>query len=206
MKKYLLLIAFLSVSQFFYAAKTTNNESDSDVTSNVSQAFQVDFYAGANSQACKEYAIEGIWKKNLKNNWYFNTGLSLTLDDSPKYLKKGHQRDMFEIGVPLQIEYGKLNFYKSSFYGLFGFMPAFYTTLKAKNWNDIDYNRVNGYMKSGLILSPSLEIGGNIPLSSVLIRIGGFWNYKINCTPGRYNVYRHEAGLSFVGLKAGVIF
>ncbi|MBD5307770.1 MAG: hypothetical protein HDS15_00625 [Bacteroides sp.] len=113
---------------------------------------------------------------------------------------------MFEVGVPVQLEWGRLSFGKSSFYGLVGFSPVFYSTLSAKTWNFATGTSENDEKKSGCLISPTIEAGGNIPFQNTLIRIGVFYKSKLNCTPDGYNVYRHVGGLNFIGLKAGVIF
>ena len=173
---------------------------------NPGQAFQISAFAGANSQTSKDFGVEGVWKKNIHPNLFINCGLSLGLDYTNKINKYTNARNMFEVGVPVQLEWSRLSFGKSSFYGLVGFSPIFYSTLSAKTWSDSAHANINDKKKSGFLFSPTIEAGGNIPFRNTLVRIGVFFKSKLNCTPDGYNVYRHVGGLNFIGLKAGVIF
>lgn len=173
---------------------------------NPDHALQVSAYAAANSQTSKDFGIEGVWKKNIHRDLFINCGLSVAMDYTNKINKYTNTRNMFEAGIPVQLEWSRLSFGKSSFYGLVGFSPVFYTTLSAKTWSSSAGMVVKDLKKSGLLITPTIEAGGNIPLQHTLIRIGVFFKSKLNCTPDGYNVYRNVGGLNFIGLKAGVIF
>ena len=173
---------------------------------NPDHALQVSAYAAANSQTSKDFGIEGVWKKNIHRDLFINCGLSVAMDYTNKINKYTNTRNMFEAGIPVQLEWSRLSFGKSSFYGLVGFSPVFYTTLSAKTWSSAAGMVVKDLKKSGLLITPTIEAGGNIPLQHTLIRIGVFFKSKLNCTPDGYNVYRNVGGLNFIGLKAGVIF
>ena len=173
---------------------------------NPGHAFQVSAFAGANSQTSKDFGVEGVWKKNIYPNLFINCGLSLEMDYTNKVNKYSNRRNMFEVGVPVQLEWSRLSFGKSSFYGLIGFSPVFYSTLSAKTWSPSAGAVIKDAKKSGCLISPTIEAGGNIPMQNTLIRIGVFYKSKLNCTPDGYNVYRHVGGLNFIGVKAGVIF
>ena len=173
---------------------------------NPDHALQVSVYAAANSQTSKDFGIEGVWKKNIHRDLFINCGLSVAMDYTNKINKYTNTRNMFEAGIPVQLEWSRLSFGKSSFYGLVGFSPVFYTTLSAKTWSSSAGMVVKDLKKSGLLITPTIEAGGNIPLQHTLIRIGVFFKSKLNCTPDGYNVYRNVGGLNFIGLKAGVIF
>lgn len=173
---------------------------------NPNHALQVSAYAAANSQTSKDFGIEGVWKKNIHRDLFINCGLSVAMDYTNKINKYTNTRNMFEAGIPVQLEWSRLSFGKSSFYGLVGFSPVFYTTLSAKTWSSSAGMVVKDLKKSGLLITPTIEAGGNIPLQHTLIRIGVFFKSKLNCTPDGYNVYRNVGGLNFIGLKAGVIF
>lgn len=173
---------------------------------NPDHALQVSAYAAANSQTSKDFGIEGVWKKNIHRDLFINCGLSVAMDYTNKINKYTNTRNMFEAGIPVQLEWSRLSFGNSSFYGLVGFSPVFYTTLSAKTWSSSAGMVVKDLKKSGLLITPTIEAGGNIPLQHTLIRIGVFFKSKLNCTPDGYNVYRNVGGLNFIGLKAGVIF
>ena len=173
---------------------------------NPGHAFQVSAFAGANSQTSKDFGIEGVWKKKIHQDLFINCGLSLGMDYTNKVNKYSNKRNMFEVGVPVQLEWSRLSFGKSSFYGLVGFSPVFYSTLSAEAWSASANAMIKDAKKSGCLITPTIEVGGNIPLRNTLIRIGVFYKSKLNCTPDGYNVYRHVGGLNFIGLKAGVIF
>lgn len=155
----------------------------------INNAFAIDVKMGAGLFAGKEYGIEGFWKKNVASNWYFNCGLSLTISDR-KFEDQNHCNE-FEVGIPLQIEYSQLAKQSSSLYALVGITPAMFTKMTAPD----------EYKKSGFILSPLAEVGGNIPAGNYLLRIGAYATYKIN-----NDVYKDCIGRAFIGGKIGVIF
>ena len=197
--RFLILIAVLCLFGVRAHSQTAGIE-------NPGHAFQISAFAGANSQTSKDFGVEGVWKKNIHPDLFINCGLSLGLDYTNKINKYTNTRNMFEVGVPVQLEWSRLSFGKSSFYGVVGFSPLFFTTLSAKTWSSSEGMIVKDLKKSGCLISPTIEAGGNIPFKNTLIRIGVFYKSKLNCTPDGYNVYRHAGGLNFIGLKAGVIF
>lgn len=157
---------------------------------------------GANrSAAAKEMGIEGVWKQKIGNNLFFNGGLALTLTHTN--MIRIVKRDMLEIGVPLQLELGKLGRPFASLYGSFGITPAFFSTTSRKIWLKEEWTD-GGDKKSGFLIAPALEFGGNLPIGATLMRIGVYGTYKINCTSGDHNVYT-EAGKCFLGAKIGFI-
>lgn len=172
-------------------------------TNPVTNAFAISGYVGANRFAAKEIGLEGVWKHALKSSLFFNAGLSLTVDYAD-FGSHGVHRGMLEIGVLLQIELGRLDRSTASLYGILGISPAVYTTLKATKWNGS--TRVDDVSKTGFIVAPRLEFGGNIPVGSTIMRLGVYGVYKINCTAGDYNVYTiGGAGRMFLGAKIGVV-
>lgn len=170
----------------------------------VKHAIQISGYLGANRYASKEIGISGVWKQNIGTNLYFNGGLSLAIGHS--VFSHVQQRNMFEVGIPLQIELGKLNHQKAGLYGAFGIAPTVYSTMSAKKWDNDKYVDVDKDLKkSGFLIAPSLEFGGNIPVSTTIMRIGVYGTYKINCTAGDYDVYKNCAGRCFLGAKIGFV-
>lgn len=170
----------------------------------VRHAVQISGHVGTNRYASKEIGLSGVWKQNIGTNLYFNGGLSFAIDHSN--FTQSSKRNMFEAGIPLQIEYGKLNHQKASLYGLFGITPTVYSTMSVKEWDGDKFVDADGDLKkSGFLVAPVLEFGGNIPVGNAIMRIGVYVTYKINCTTGTYDVYGHSAGRCFLGAKIGVI-
>jgi len=163
----------------------------------VKHAIEIAGYIGTSPYVPKEIGLEGVWKQHVGKNFYFNGGLSLTFGWT-KHDRQTTKRSMVEIGVPLQIEYGKLNHQYASLYGSFGLTPAVYSTMQVES-------KDGSGKKSGLYVAPSLEFGGNIPVGSVIMRIGVYGRYKLNCTAGDYDVYKQSAGRAFLGAKIGVV-
>lgn len=169
----------------------------------VQHAIEIAGNVGANRFASKEIGLEGVWKQLIGENFYFNGGLSLSFGLTD-YGKDALKRSMLEVGIPLQIEMGKLNHQHAALYGSFGVTPALYSTMSAETW----WNGVkqDGVKKSGFLIAPSLEFGGNIPVGSSIMRIGVYAKYKINCTTGDFNVYTDGgAGRMFLGAKIGFV-
>lgn len=176
----------------------------------VRQAIEIVGNVGANRYASKEIGLEGVWKQLVGKNLYFNSGLSLSFGLTD-YGKNALKRNMLEIGVPLQIELGKLNHQYASLYGSFGIVPTFYSTMKVEG-GDIPMKEVDGkkdeidVKKSGFMIAPLIEFGGNIPVGSTIMRIGVYAKYKINCTTGDFDVYtKGGAGRMFLGVKIGFV-
>lgn len=168
----------------------------------VKHAIQLSGRVGANRFASKEIGLEGVWKQNIGKNLYFNGGISFTIGHT-NYVGKSAKRNMFEVGIPLQIELGKLNHQYASLYGMFGIAPTFYSTMNATYWNG--EKQTDDIKKSGFLIATSLEFGGNIPVGSVIMRIGVYGTYKINCTTSDYDVYGKCAGRMFLGAKIGIV-
>lgn len=168
----------------------------------VKNAFQVSGNVGSTRFVSNEFGIEGVWKQKVGQNLYFNGGLSLGIGHTDRG-SKGPKRNMLEIGVPLQIELGKLNHQSASLYGNVGITPTFYSTLSATNWNG--KKRYDDVRKSGFLVAPSLGFGGNIPVGAVIMRIGVYATYKINCTTSDYDVYHKVAGRMFLGAQIGIV-
>lgn len=170
----------------------------------VRHAIQISGRFGVHRYSPKEYALEGVWKQNIGKNLYFNGGLSLAIGyaanagESPK-------RTMLEVGVPLQIELGKLNHQYASVYGNIGIAPTFYSTLSATVWDSATHKRVDDIKKSGFLIAPSLELGANVPVGNVILRMGVYGIFKVNCTTSDYDVYKGGAGRTFIGVKIGVV-
>ena len=80
------------------------------------------------------------------------------------------------------------------------------TYISVKTWQNDKYVEADKDLKkSGFLIAPSLEFGGNIPVSGTIMRIGVYGIYKINCTTNNYDVYKQSAGRCFLGAKIGVV-
>lgn len=170
----------------------------------INHAIQISGYVGANLYASKEFGVGGVWKQSVGTNLYFNGGLSLTIGHLN--LTQVQKRNMFEVGIPLQIELGKLNHQRASLFGTFGITPTVYSTMSAKIWDGIAYvDADKDLKKSGFLIAPSLEFGGNIPVGEIIMRIGVYGTYKINCTTSTYDVYREGVGRCYLGAKIGIV-
>lgn len=194
----------INLYEFFELQKDTTIVA-ATVETPVKHAIQIAGHVGTNRYWAKEIGLSGVWKQNIGTNLYFNGGISLTIDHTNDIHIKS-KRNMFEVGIPLQIELGKLNHQKGSLYGTFGITPTVYATMSAKNWNGKEYVDVDKDLKkSGFLIAPSLDFGGNIPVGNIIMRIGVYGTYKINCTAGSYDVYKLSAGRFVLGAKIGVV-
>lgn len=172
----------------------------------VGHGIAISLRAAANRFSSKDFAIEGEWKQRIGSNLYFNGGLSLGLAHTVWEYDHALKRNMFELGIPLQIEWSRLDRIRASLYGLVGIVPTFYSTINAQDWDKDAGKMVDGLKKSGFLIAPALEIGGNIPVGPVLLRIGVYGMYKFNCTKGDFDVYANGgAGKGFFGAKIGIV-
>lgn len=156
--------------------------------------------------ASNVFGIDGSWKQSIGRQLYFNAGLSLGLsfgkygdhwDGYTKDWKNGDFTEtIFEVGVPLSIEVGNVNYKKASMYGGLGVTPTFYAGGK----------NINSGSKSGILVAPRLDLGGYLPAGNRIVRIGGFAQYKINCSKGDFDIYAHRIGGFFLGGNIGLVF
>ncbi len=155
------------------------------------------------------FGLGGSWKHQLGKVVYFNAGVSLGyaygLYDHYIDGKLYHRDDsMLEIGIPLSIEFTKLDKKKASIYAGIGAVPTFYSTLKAEELN------TNGVMSdgekdAGFAVAPRIDLGAHVPLNKNIFRIGVFGDYRINCS-GEPDIYKQRVGRVFVGANIGIIF
>jgi len=162
------------------------------------------------------FGLEGAWKIGLKQKFYFNAGLSLGVrmgkyhrhtyvaEKSSMEYNNEFNETVIEVGVPLSIEFTKLDRKNASLYGSIGVVPTFYAGTKGENGDD--YKTGDDDSKSGFYVAPRLEIGGYVPVGGKLVRIGGFYQMNINCTAGDYDVYKNRIGRGHVGAKIGLVF
>lgn len=193
----------INLYEFFELKKDTTIVS-AVVETPIKHAIQVSGYVGTNRYVSKEIGISGVWKQNIGTNLYFNGGLSLAVGNAS--FSKVQLRNMLELGFPLQIELGKLNHQKAALYGTCGITPTVYSTMSAKTsdgTNPADADK--DLKKSGFLIAPVLDFGGNIPVGAIIMRIGVYGTFKINCTTGSYDVYKNSAGRCFLGARIGIV-
>lgn len=166
--------------------------------------------------ASNVFGLEGGWKLGLSNQVYFNAGLSLGFrmgkfhrhaydaNKNTMIYDNEFKETVMEIGVPISIEFTKLDRKKASLFGSIGIVPTFYSGAQGENGND--YNTEDNDSKSGFYMAPRIEIGGYIPVGGKLVRIGGFYQNNLNCTPGDYDIYKNRIGRGHVGAKAALVF
>lgn len=192
----------INLYEFFELQKDTTIVADV-VETPIRHAIQISGYLGANRYASKEIGISVLWKQQIATNLYFNGGASLAVGHSN--FACSSKRNMLEAGIPLQIEFGKLNHQKATIYGAVGVTPTAYATLSVKEWKGDIFVDAPGLKKKGLLVAPILEFGGNIPVGGSIMRIGVYGTYKVNCTKGTYDVYGLSAGRCFLGAKIGIV-
>ena len=111
---------------------------------------------------------------------------------------------MLEVGVPISIEYSKLDYKKATLYAGIGITPTYYSTIRAKE--TIANEEFDAEKKSGFYIAPRIDFGGYIPLNSQIFRIGVFAQYNINCTNEDGNIFKERIGRLFVGANIGLLF
>lgn len=168
------------------------------------------------SGASNVFGLEGAWKLGLSQQVYFNAGLSfgVRMGEFHKHTYDAKKNAMvydndfketvIEIGVPISIEFTKLDRKKASLFGSIGVVPTFYSGAQGENGDN--YNIEGNDSKSGFYVAPRIEVGGYVPVGGKLVRIGGFYQNNLNCTPGDYDVYQNRIGRGHVGAKIGLVF
>lgn len=179
----------IDLYDFFELTPDTVFVSNETAPVRVKSAVQLNLKASAGIGTSKVFGLQGQYKLGFAGSWFFNAGASFDITYHRKDLNGKYT--MFEIGVPLEVEYGKMEYGRASLYALVGVTPTFYTTLSASNNNK----------KSAIYAAPHIEIGGNIPVGKKFLRIGAFASYNI-CD----RTYRREIGRAFIGGKIGFIF
>ena len=151
------------------------------------------------------WGLDGSWKRKIGKMVYFNAGLQASLmfgkygvfNSDYKDFKDGSLSEtLIMVGIPLSLELAKLDRKKASMYGSIGVVPAFYTGAKNKA----------GESKSGILVAPRLDIGGYVPADKLLVRIGGFAQYDINCSGKEDDLFKARIGHPFVGANIGLVF
>lgn len=210
----------IDLYNYFRLKKDTVVNVVESATDPVKSAFQIGVFMAVPRYvvlgASNVFGLEGAWKMRLSRQVYFNAGLSFgvrmgkfhrhtyDVNKSAMLYDNEFKETVMEIGVPISIEFTKLDRKKASLFGSIGVVPSFYTGAQGENGDD--YNTEDNDSKSGFYVAPRLEIGGYIPVGSRLIRVGGFYQNNLNCTPGDYDVYKNRIGRGHVGAKIGLAF
>ena len=155
--------------------------------------------------AFNSFGVYGSAKSKVTNNIYLNYGGKIAISYGHYNEEVNNLKDvLFEVGVPLSVEFANLNKDTSSFFASVGFTPAYYTTLSAKE--NKDGKDVDADKKSGLYVAPKVELGGYIPVNDHFLKLGLFGEYRINCTKAEDNIFKQRIGRAFVGANIGYVF
>lgn len=155
--------------------------------------------------AFNSFGVYGSAKTKVSNSTYLNYGGKIALSYGHYNEEVNNLKDvLFEVGVPLSVEFANLNKDKSALFASVGFTPAYYTTLSAKE--NIDGKDVDVDKKSGLYIAPKVELGGYIPVNDKFLKIGLFGEYRISCTKAEDNIFKQRIGRAFVGANIGYVF
>lgn len=120
-------------------------------------------------------SVFGQYKLGIADCLYLNGGLSLGYQYNRCFpeivpgLDEIHA-EIFELGVPLSIEYADLRINSSTFFVLGGLSPVFSTTVSQKERGK---NQSLG-KNTGFRVDPRIEFGVYTPFSTVMGRIGLF--------------------------------
>lgn len=155
--------------------------------------------------AFNSFGVYGSAKSKVTNNIYLNYGGKIAISYGHYNEEVNNLKDvLFEVCVPLSVEFANLNKDTSSFFASVGFTPAYYTTLSAKE--NKDGKDVDADKKSGLYVAPKVELGGYIPVNDHFLKLGLFGEYRINCTKAEDNIFKQRIGRAFVGANIGYVF
>lgn len=171
----------------------------------ISQGIQVSAYtmmpAYRTGGSSNLFGVEGTWKQQVADFVYLNGGLALGF----AYERYGNTRDcLMQIGIPLSVEFTRLDKAKASLFGSIGFSPTFYTMLKASTL--ADGVKVPSDKATGFFIAPRVDFGGYIPVGEMLMRMGVFVQYNVNCGKKENDLYRNRNGRGILGLDLGLVF
>lgn len=155
--------------------------------------------------AVNSFGVYGSAKTKVSNSTYLNYGGKIAISYGQYNKDVNNLKDvLFEVGVPLSVEFANLNKGTSSLFASVGFTPAYYTTLSAKE--NMDGEDVDVDKKSGLYIAPKVEFGGYIPVNDHFLKIGLFGEYRISCTKAEDNIFKQRIGRAFIGANIGYVF
>lgn len=155
--------------------------------------------------AFNSFGLYGLAKARISNRVYLNYGGMIALSYNHYNGRSSNLKDLlFEVGVPLSVEFTKLDYTTSSLFASIGITPAHYSTISTKeikNGKKIDSDK-----KNGLYISPKVEIGGYIPVNGHLLKIGMFGDYRISCVNKENDIFKQRIGRAFIGVNIGYVF
>ena len=155
--------------------------------------------------AFNSFGVYGSAKSKVTNNIYLNYGGKIAISYGHYNEEVNNLKDvLFEVGVPLSVEFANLNKDTSSFFFFFFFTTAYYTTLSVKE--NKDGKDADADKKSGLYVAPKVELGGYIPVNNHFLKLGLFGEYRINCTKAEDNIFKQRIGRAFVVANIGYVF
>ena len=223
----------IDLYKYFNLKKDTVINVTKAATEPVKHAFQLSAFMSLPryvvNGASNVWGLEGVWKMRLSDQMYFNVGLmgSVRMGEYHKHSYMPNAADknlslvrydndfketIIEAGVPVSIEFSKVDRKKASLYLGIGVVPTFYTGAKGEHGDEIVAYDENGsfYMtdvktQSGIYVAPRLEIGGYVPVGGKLVRIGGFYQNNLDCS-GDFEVYKNRVGRSHLGASIGLVF
>ncbi len=194
--------------------KYFNLKKDTLIVSNefspVKQAIQMNVFMSlprfSEQGSSNLFGIDGSWKRQIGKVTYFNAGLSLGISYGRYNANHNHLKDMMlEIGVPLSIEFTKLDRKKASLYTSIGVTPLLYNTLKAEITDPTTQDKKDVDKENGFLIAPRVDFGGYVLVGNKIMRIGIYGEYKINCSGGM-NIFKDRIGRAFVGANVGLVF
>lgn len=188
----------IDLYEFFDLRPDTVVVADKPVSDPAAHAIQVSCRLAAGTGNAKDFGVEGLWKQYLKHSLYLNAGLTLGVVNR----SLGFDCRTFEAGIPVTVEYGKLVKGESSLYASAGIIPTLFTTLRnnKEEYGDI----VSVGRQTGFLISPVAEIGCNVPVGDIHLRMGAYATYRIEAT--NTLVYKERIGRAFMGGRIAVIF
>lgn len=211
----------VNLYEYYGLKKDTLIQNKEEASKSVMGAFQLNVSMSlpryVTNGASNVFGIDGSWKQKIGNKLYFNAGLSLAMSfgkygeawkslyaDEWKGKDGTFTESLFEVGVPLSIELGSLDYKKSSLYGSVGVVPTFYTGVKSRSVVGNDGEKIEDG-KSGFFVAPRLDVGGYFPIGNQLVRLGGFVQYNVNCSGDDFDVFKERIGRLFVGANIGLV-
>lgn len=199
--------------EYFGLKKDTIIQTAVDECQPVNHGVQVNVFMSLPRFAMKgntnTFGLNGSWKQQIGKITYFNAGLSFGYSYGKYNLTKNgssyHREDaMIEVGLPLSLEFTKLDHKKASVYFGLGAVPTYYNTIKADETTSKGVEQ-EGEKESGFLVSPRIDLGGYIPLKNHIFRIGVYGEYKINCS-GDIDIYKERISSVYVGANFGLVF
>ena len=154
--------------------------------------------------------VEGSWKQQIAKSFYFNAGLAVgmgtnkyrNLDGTPSSNKDKY----LEVGLPLSVEFSKLDKKRASVFVGLGFVPTL------MNFSESTYPIYDDgeleELKSVFNIAPRLDFGTYLPLNSLAFKFGIFAQYNIYAgDDDAFDAFDNRCGnLPHIGINVGLVF